>query len=110
MHAEPLRVTTGLTNDSADPDTPTWSASSEASDFASVEAHSSPAAVTASTHEQQAQGSTMGQQAQARLAGRFGGWLTGVTNAAGQCKFSWAPAFPVTKQCAQLSSCAHQNC
>ncbi|KAL0050998.1 hypothetical protein WJX82_000304 [Trebouxia sp. C0006] len=54
-----------------------------ASDFASVEAHSSPAALASSSSGPHADNQGMGQPPQARLAGRLGGWLTGVTSAAG---------------------------
>ena len=80
---EALKIKTGPVTETADPGTPTWSESSETSDFASVEAHFSPAAKAASSEEPQMHARTAGQQAQARLAGRLGGWLSGVTNAAG---------------------------
>ncbi len=79
-----LIVKTEPTASAADPGTPTWSESSEASDFASIEAHSSPAAVAATSTGSYMDAQAMGQQPQARLAGRLGGWLTGVTSAAGQ--------------------------
>lgn len=82
---QPLTVKTGSTTAAADPGTPTWSESSDVSDFASVEAHSSPAAMAASSTGACSETQGVGQQPQARLAGRLGGWLTGVTNAAGQC-------------------------
>ena len=80
---EALKVKTGPVSETADPGTPTWSESSETSDFASVEAHFSPAAKAAPSEEPQVHARISGQQAQAKLAGRLGGWLTGVTNAAG---------------------------
>lgn len=73
------KITTSMST--ADLGTPRWSESSEASDFASVEA--SPAAKTASTSAVFDDPQTFGQQSHPRLAGRLGGWLTGVTSAAG---------------------------
>ncbi len=80
----PLTVKTETATVAAGPSTPTWSESSEASDFASVEAHSSPAALASSSSGPHADIQGMGQPPQARLAGRLGGWLTGVTSAAGR--------------------------
>ena len=68
----------------ADPGTPTWSESSETSDFASVEA--SPAGKAASAAAGLSDPHATGHP-QARLAGRWGGWLTGVTSAAGELIF-----------------------
>lgn len=79
----PLTVKTETATVAAGPSTPTWSESSEASDFASVEALSSPAALASSSSGPHVDSQGMGQPPQARLAGRLGGWLTGVTSAAG---------------------------
>ncbi|KAL3152273.1 hypothetical protein ABBQ32_001347 [Trebouxia sp. C0010 RCD-2024] len=74
-----VKTTTSMST--ADLGTPTWSESSEVSDFASVEA--SPAAKSASTSAVFNDPQAFGQQSHPRLAGRLGGWLTGVTSAAG---------------------------
>ena len=73
---------TTTSTSTADLGTPTWSESSEVSDFASVEA--SPAAQTVSTAAVFDDPQAFGQQSHPRLAGRLGGWLTGVTSAAGK--------------------------
>lgn len=79
----------------ADIGTPTWSDSSEVSDFASVEA--SPAAKAASAAAVFDEPQAFGQQSHPRLAGRLGGWLTGVTSAAGECLLAAAATIPSTK-------------
>lgn len=81
-----LTVNTSATTATAELGTPTWSETSEASDFASVEA--SPAAQAASATTAFKDPQTLGQQSHARLAGRLGGWFTGVTSAAGKFRRS----------------------
>lgn len=72
---------TNASNGTAELGTPTWSETSEASDFASVEASPAAKAASAATASDDLQAA--GHQSHARLAGRLGGWFTGVTSAAG---------------------------
>lgn len=75
-------IKTNASNATAELGTPTWSETSEASDFASVEA--SPAVTAAPAANAFDDPQAVMQQSHARLAGRLGGWFTGVTSAAGE--------------------------
>lgn len=83
-----LTVKTGSSTPVAEPGSPTWSETSETSDFASVGA--SPAAKAASAAAVFNNPQVLGQP-HARLAGRLGGWLTGVTSAAGEPCYKQEP-------------------
>lgn len=78
-----LTVKTNASLSTPEPGTPTWSEASEVSDFAS---EASPAAKAASAAAAFDDPQAVGQQSQARLAGRLGGWFTGVTTAAGNLR------------------------
>ena len=79
-----ITTRTEPTAETLEQDTPTWSEASEASDFANVDVnHMGASASNPASAESSAHVLMTDQQSTAKLADRLGGWLTGMTNAAG---------------------------
>lgn len=87
--ASPARPASVVTKEAAaatgqEEDTATWSEGSGTSEFANLETQSGPSITHSASAESVLNTSLTDQQSSAKLAGRLGGWFTGMSNAAGQ--------------------------